>query len=682
MDAVSVSDFPEERIMKRHMTVLVMIFAASAAEATDSMLTLSPIEIVSAKSVENDFDTAGSMDVIDAEELAQRNVGSWQQLSATLPNTNISGIGTRMDTTFTIRGITNYVAAESSVSMYVDDVPVPMSYGFAVVPFYGIEQIEVLKGPQGTLYGKSTESGVVNISTAQPTKIVSTEVMAGAGGYNTREFYGKVSGPVKRSDVRLLLSAFKNAHDGFATNTFFNSDADYRDMKGMTLKLDYDITSDTQISLKYNRTDTDDGGTAFSIDSKAHPYEINEPFKDYVKTKASTASVKLTHKSGNLKITSVTAQSTQNIDRNDYIELSGGVVMDIDVAMKEFVEELKLNYIGKDYELLTGIFYSEMSSFDYRDSDILQTLPLKRTWDIQIPDKELAFYTQYKRYFYDRYVLTLGLRHQRTARELDRSYTDFLGATTPAQSSHTWTHWLPKATLSYYADKSNHFYASYAQGYRPGTYNYRSGGSNPLPVEPQMTQSYEIGYKHLSKHHRLSTAVFYNEITDMRSTTFADDLSTTVISSPHAHTYGAELSWLYLPDQKFQFQMTAGTTQAIYDDLHDGGRDLSGNHVIDVPDYTASFAGKYFLSDSVFAQGDLRYIGRRYYDIANEHKEPFYTVVNAGLGYETKNLKCLLYANNVFDRKYVDFMIPTPSNSYYHFASPRVIGFTVQYFIE
>ena len=70
-------------------------------------------------------------------------------------------------------------------------------------------------------------------------------------------------------------------------------------------------------------------------------------------------------------------------------------------------------------------------------------------------------------------------------------------------------------------------------------------------------------------------------------------------------------------------------------------------------------------------------MGERYYNISNSAKESGYTVVNVGLGYKKDGFEALVYANNLFDKEYVDFMIYTPSNNYYHFGNPRVLGFKV-----
>lgn len=83
----------------------------------------------------------------------------------------------------------------SSVAMYIDDVSVPMSYGFGTIDISNVDAIEMYKGAQGTLFGKNAESGVINIYTKEISEMMENEAHIDVGEYNSREFYGRVSGP-------------------------------------------------------------------------------------------------------------------------------------------------------------------------------------------------------------------------------------------------------------------------------------------------------------------------------------------------------------------------------------------------------------------------------------------------------------------------------------------------------
>ena len=174
--------------MKKQIVVVVLSFFLEL-----SAIELPPIQVESSKLEETLQESAHTVNLIEKDELETSNIKSIEELSSLVSNTNISGIGNRSDKTFTMRGISNYVAYESSVAMYIDDVPVPFSYGFGMVDFNNVDRIEVLKGAQGTLFGKGAESGVINIYTKVPSKEFSSQVSAAYSAYNMQEFYGSVS---------------------------------------------------------------------------------------------------------------------------------------------------------------------------------------------------------------------------------------------------------------------------------------------------------------------------------------------------------------------------------------------------------------------------------------------------------------------------------------------------------
>ena len=180
------------------------------------------INIESTKLTETSLDAPQSIDVIDEDKLETLQVDSIDDLSSVLSNTNISGLGNSSDKTFTIRGISNYLTYESSVAMYIDDTPVPFSYGYGVLDFKNIKSIEVLKGPQGTQFGKNAGSGVINIYTKEPTNKFTNEVSLGYSTYNSKDIYARVSGPLNNKDLSFGASITKSTSDGYTKSNTSN----------------------------------------------------------------------------------------------------------------------------------------------------------------------------------------------------------------------------------------------------------------------------------------------------------------------------------------------------------------------------------------------------------------------------------------------------------------------------
>jgi len=347
-----------------------------------------------------------------------------------------------------------------------------------------------------------------------------------------------------------------------------------------------------------------------------------------------------------------------------------------DIQIQEFSQELRLNSdINEDINIVFGAFFSNKFQFDYDDKNSLKALPLVRNWDIKLPDMSYALFSQLEFWLSDDVSLTTGIRYEKTKREFKRDFTAFNGSTSFADVSSTWTQILPKLALSYYLDDNSQVYLSYAEGYRPGGYNYRSIGSNPLPYKEESTQSFELGYKNsINDFFFISGAFFYNFIDNLRIVTFADDLSTTVKNADKAQAYGVEFDISYKPYKKLYLFSNFGFTHGKMKKLSGSDAQYNNNNIVDVPKITASVGGKYMFTRNFYFQSNIRYVGERYYDISNNTKESGYEVVNLGLGFENHSYTALLYANNIFQKEYVDYMIATPSNNYYHFGYPGIIG--------
>ena len=657
------------------MKKIIMLFLSTFA-ITLSAIELPVITIESSKLEETSQDTSSTVNTLEKEILEITSVKSIKDLSSVISNTNISGIGNRSDKTFTIRGISNYVASESSVAMYIDDVPVPFSYGFGMLDIHNIKNIEVLKGAQGTLFGKGTESGVINIYTNKPTKKFQSQVGLGYGAYNTKEFYGRVSGPLTNEDWTYIFAITKESSDGFSKNELTQNNFDTKDFTSLNTKLRYNPSSPLDITLGYTKSLSDDGGSPFKVNTKEDPYSIyDEPTSESVKIDTDMLSLVIKYKINDYTFTSATSYAKQSILKNGYVGILGGLAIDFDIGIQELTQELRYKQNFENSDLLVGAFYSDKLQFDYVENQTLLTVPLLSKNSIKNPDENIALFTQYKYDFLENYSVMAGVRYQETKRSFSRKMNNFGAASTQANSETTWTHILPTLSLSYYADNGSHTYLTYSKGYRPGGYNYRTSDTL-LPYEPESTQSLELGHKRdISSFAIINTALFYNKIENLRVNTFDENLTNTTLNAQEAYSYGAEIEVNYKKDA-FNLFMTAGIIKTEMTQM-DTNPEYEGNSIIDVPNITANIGGTYALLQNYYLQSNIKYMGERYYNISNSAKESAYTLINLGFGYKKDGLEALIYANNIFDKEYVDFMIYTPSNSYYHFGNPRVLGFKV-----
>ncbi|QOY51002.1 TonB-dependent receptor [Candidatus Sulfurimonas baltica] len=498
----------------------------------------------------------------------------------------------------------------------------------------------------------------------------------GYGSYNTQEFYGRVSGPLANTDWSYIFAITKESSDGFSKNELTQNNFDTKDFTSFNTKLRYNPSSPLDITLGYTKSLSDDGGSPFKINTKENPYLIdNEPTDDSVNMDIDMLSLVMRYKTNNYTFTSATSYSKQTVLKNDYVAILGGLNMDFDINIQEITQEFRLKQSFENSDLVVGAFYSDKLQFDYVENQTLLSIPLSSNNSLKNPDENIALFTQYKHYIGENYLVMAGIRYQETKRSFSREMNNFGAPSTQASSETVWSHALPTLSLSYYTEDDSHTYLTYSQGYRPGGYNYRSVDAL-VPYEPETTNSLELGHKRfINKHGSLNAALFYNYIENLRVNTFDDNLANTTLNAQEAYSYGAEIEVNYKKDALYLF-MTAGIIQTKMTQM-DTNPEYEGNKIIGVPNITANIGGRYTLFQNYYIQSDLKYMGERYYNIANSAKENDYTLFNLGFGYKKDGLEILLYTNNIFNEEYVDFMIYTPSNDYYHFGDPRVLGFTL-----
>ena len=635
------------------------------------------IEIKSSKLSENSIDTTQTVEVFNIEKIDSYQIKDIKDFSATISNANISGLGSRTNRTFTFRGISNYVAYESSIAMYVDDAPVPFSFGYGTIDMNNIHSLEVLKGPQGTEFGKGAESGVINLYTMPTTKTFQSEVSADFGTNNLKDFCGRISGPIKNSDFSYALSVSKKSNDGFSDNLLTNKRIDDREVSSFSAKIRYNPNSPWEVALNYSKNRTDDGGSSFKVDTKENPYKIDDkPYDESSKMDNDLLSFIIKYKEKNYTFTSATSYAKQDVVKNSYANALNGLQIDLDVDIEELTQEARLNYIFENIDLLAGAFYSNKLNFDYKEKMYSYAYKTSSTNSLENPDENIALFTQMKYWIDPYFAITAGIRYQETKRSFDRNLNQFFQPTTNAKASKKWNHILPTLSLSYFASDDSHTYIKYSKGYRPGGYNYRAPGKNLVPFEPEETKSFEIGHKQsFSSSLSLNGALFYNDIKDHRTVIFSNNLATTTLNAKRAYSYGAELDLNY-KTEKLSLYATFGVIEAKFKDFDK--IEYEKNTLLDVPDMTAALGTTYNFNKNFSIQSSANYIGKRYYDIENILKESGYITSNISLRYSNfYGWRIMVYATNLFNQENVDFAIHTPDKNYYHFTDPRVVGLKI-----
>ena len=238
--------------------------------------------------------SANSITVIDAQAISRRQAKHLDQLLNTAPNINYSA-GASRGRFVQVRGIGERSQfkdpLDSSVGMVIDGIDYS-GIGLAAALF-DTDQIEVLRGPQGTQFGSAAMAGMINIQSAQPTEVGEGKIKLGAGNYGQKDAGLVLSGPL--SDALLgRISVHENRSDGFIDNDFLGKDDTSNiDESSAKAQLKWLISSDLTLDLVAHYTDVDNGYNAFSIDND-RDIDADDPGHDRQETKAAAASLEWT----------------------------------------------------------------------------------------------------------------------------------------------------------------------------------------------------------------------------------------------------------------------------------------------------------------------------------------------------------------------------------------------------
>ncbi|MDR1673527.1 MAG: TonB-dependent receptor [Bacteroidales bacterium] len=223
-------------------------------DSTSRQIALEEIVVSSVKETNEMKTLPASVSVITAHTIEDQNIVSIKGLSAIMPNFFIADYGSKFSTPVYIRGI-GARSTGQSIGMYVDNMSYlnPSTFDFE---FMDVQRIEVLRGPQGTLYGRNAMSGIVHVFTHSPLTLNRTKITLSTGNYGLFRAKASVSKPVGKH-LCISASGYYDRNDGYFTNTFTGSKADRLQSAGGRLRLDGKIGNHwlAQLSVHYDYTD-------------------------------------------------------------------------------------------------------------------------------------------------------------------------------------------------------------------------------------------------------------------------------------------------------------------------------------------------------------------------------------------------------------------------------------------
>jgi len=622
--------------------LLGLVALPAAAQAQDDEVTASAIEevIVTAQRREQALqDVPMSVSAFTEEQLAQLQADNLDSLQGAVPNMNlVQGRGSNSSVNAFIRGVGQPDALQTfdpAVGIYLDDVYLSRIQG-GLFKLYDIERIEVLRGPQGTLYGKNTPGGAIRLITRTPGQDFEARAGFMVGDYGRKQARAYLSGPLA-DNFALGLSVLHDERDGFVTDPTDGREYNDEDTTVARLKGNWNVSDKVDVVFSADYTSEDVALTLGRAEAALVSFDLlsglvlrklpptGEWNFETVTSLGDAGGQKTEHWGGNVTVNwdltgymtlkSITAY--RELDWASYIDIDatelqlGDVFVGLDQS--QFSQEFQLlGNNGDNFNWVAGLYYldeevpSDQAAFA-DDFLLLGGFPItfKRTIRDDLQTRSYAAFGQADWRFADRWTLGAGIRYTKEKKDYFRTtstFSNILGVADPAfefDASDSWSDWTPTFTLDYDLTDDVRLYGRLANGFKSGGFNGRANSPADVSTfDPETVWTGEIGAKTLMADGRLRAnyALFMSRYDDFQArVSVADgiDFRFPVLNAAELDIKGAEVEVDWLPIDALQLSTQIGYLDTKYGKGGFTGSDGVPDEPAFAPEWTGRFAATY-----------------------------------------------------------------------------------------
>nr|WP_240919684.1 TonB-dependent receptor plug domain-containing protein [Oceanimonas sp. MB9] len=666
---------------------------AQAEENTESVYTLAPVLVTSSFREDTLQDTAASVSVIDEAELDKPNTNHLEDVLAKAPNVNLSA-GASRGKFYQIRGVgerSQFIGVVNpSVGVVVDGID--MSAMTTGATLLDASQVEVLRGPQGSLYGANALAGLINVRANEPTDTPEGNVELTLGEYNTRNLSAAVGGPIN-DKVGYRIAAQRNLSDGFITNDYLNADnTNNIDETLLRTKFRIAASDDLDLDLTAFYANIDNGYDAFSLDNSRHTLSDN-PGHDRQETIALSGKASWYGVEAFILETAL-AVNKSNLEYGYDVDWAnpglGGYSATDNYQRDERGATADIRFISTEQSALfngrtdwTGGVY-----FFHRSSDLTRRYTFApQHFTSEYEANRVATYGELETALTDQLTLINGLRveQDRTQyRDSDNNGSDPVDLL-----------WGGRVALEYQADASSMYYALISRGYKVGGYN--ATGDLPAELrdfEAETLWNYELGAKHSLLDNRLNTqlALFFQQRDDAQISAYRNVRRANGSTDYIDYTANAERAYSYGLEAQAQWQASAdldiyGSLGLLDTRLKEADASFDGREAAHAPEYQFALGANLDLGNGWFSGLDVEGKDAFYFSDSHDARSDAYALLHARLGYQQDNWSITLWGRNLTDEDYAvrgfqfgnDPRKGYATEDYIQLGAPRMFGVTTRF---
>jgi iron complex outermembrane receptor protein len=630
-------------------------------------------------------ETPGSVSVLTGATLRDAGQQHFEDVLPLVPNLNWAG-DTSRPRYFQIRGIgelQQYQGAPNpSVGFLIDDID--FSGLGSAATLFDVDHIEVLHGPQGTLYGANALAGLIYVKSAEPSDTFGGRAELDVGDYNERSYGAVLTGPVSSLDSAFRLAVQKYTSDGFYHNAYLGrSNTDNRDELTVRGKWLFQPNDAWRVDLTVLRAQINNGYDAFAIDN-SRTTESDNPGVD--RQYSTGLSARSTYSGlGSATLTTIATYADTKVNYGFDGDWGNPVLWApyTDDATEDQLRhrstrslEIRLSdtptpQTAHGISWLFGVYAFELresltdtSAATYVDPfDATQNSDSLSVVSSRYRSRNGALYGQLDGNFSDRARWSVGLRGERHTSLYNDTTTNLDAPTTANHFGPADNLWGGQASLDYTVAEGQHVYALIARGYKASGFNLSPGlPANQLQFGPESDLNFEVGHKAQMSDGRvrIDTSLFYmmrhNEQLLTSEQLDPNNPNTFVFFTGNAKSgfnYGLESTATWAATKSLEFGGSLGLLQSQYHGFVQNGVTLPDRALPHAPPWQAAVNATWRDPRGPYARLDVTGMGSFLYDLPpNDTRSSAYGLVNGKLGWDTSRWEVYLWGRNLLNKNY------------------------------
>lgn len=658
-----------------------------------------------------------SVTSLSAQQVQDYRLLDLKTLTGIVPNLYSANPGDNRNVS-AIRGIAT-TSYDPAVATYIDGVN-QFSLDTYIPQLFDIEQIEVSRGPQGTLYGRNAMGGVINITTRQPSNKTNGFIEANAGNYGLQRYSLGLRTPLVKNKLFLGIAGLYNVFNGFYMNLFNNMRLDKQHALTGNYYLKYLASNKLAITLNAkNYANRSYGPFALSgspAEAIDNPFKVNQNATtkmidnifnsslavNYYGTRFNFASVSTYQKNYRYYTVPIDGDFS-SLDAVSIVNNYGNKFNKVQVATQEFrlsspAAISKLNWftgiygfyrysptkVGTHFGADAAAVGSDLTEFTSISTNI------ERGYGV-------AAFGQLRYSISSRWEITAGLRYDYEHKKIlihgdfQPHREDAITTRADTASSEPFKAFSPKISLLYHLNENSNLYAVYSRGFRAGGISQLTTDPAQPPLfayQPEYSNNFEIGSKNtlLNNRLRINLAVFYIKVNNAQvPTLILPEAITITKNAGKLNSYGAEAEIEGRVLRGLDLTYNFGYTHARYQDLVVSGNNqmlsLKDNKQIYTPAITSTLAVQYMRAikgtrqPQMVFRGEWHAIGNQYFNLANTIQQKAYSTFNARAGIITKAINVFIWGSNLLNKQYIDYAYDFGAS---HLGNPRTYGLTLR----